>query len=175
MKKSVSFWQWTGFVFTSIAGTLLHFAFDWSGQSPFWGLFSAVNESIWEHMKLLFFPLLAFSLIESRYVAPQHPTFWCTKLLGTLVGLTLIPVLYYTYTGALGVYADWFNITIFFLAAAAVYFVETKYLNRAHARCVSPASAVALLCLLAGVFFLFTFAPPRIPLFQDPLTKTYGI
>ena len=39
----------------SLLGTLLHFTYRWSGRNP---LIAPVNESVWEHMKLLFFPML---------------------------------------------------------------------------------------------------------------------
>ena len=41
-----------------VLGTLAHFVYDWSGQNSFIGLLTPVNESTWEHMKLLFFPML---------------------------------------------------------------------------------------------------------------------
>lgn len=44
------------FIFISILGVLLHFTYEWSGDNPAVGLFSAVNESTWEHLKLIFFP-----------------------------------------------------------------------------------------------------------------------
>ena len=53
MKKSVPYWRVGGFIFTAVVGTLLHFLFDWTGGSVAAALFSAVNESIWEHLKLL--------------------------------------------------------------------------------------------------------------------------
>ena len=175
MKRSVSFWSFAGFVFVSVAGTLLHFLYDWSGQLALVGVFSAVNESIWEHMKLLFFPLLIFAVIQSRYLATEYENFWCVKLLGTVLGLVIIPLLYYTYTGALGVSADWFNITIFFIAAAAVFWLEARLL-RGEYRCLLPSSAaMAGLVFLGVLFAAFTFLPPNLPLFRDPIDGTYGI
>lgn len=174
MKKSVSHWQFAGFVFTSIAGTLLHFLYDWM-QNPFAALFSSVNESTWEHMKLLFIPMFLFAFIQSRYFAGDYKNFWCIKLIGILIGLMAIPVLYYTYTGASGVSADWFNIAIFFIAAAVSYITETRLLKRTGNFCPSPPAAIIILCLIAVLFVIFTFAPPEIPLFQAPLTKRYGL
>ena len=52
------------FIFISILGVLLHFTYEWSGDNPAVGLFSAVNESTWEHLKLIFFPMLLLTLIE---------------------------------------------------------------------------------------------------------------
>ena len=40
------------------AGTLFHFIYEWSGFHPLAGLFAPVNESTWEHLKMLFFPVL---------------------------------------------------------------------------------------------------------------------
>jgi hypothetical protein len=168
MKKSISFWQMIGFIFTAVAGTLLHFLYDWTGQNPVVGAFAAVNESVWEHMKLLFFPMLLFSFVEYSRAGEEYQNFWCVKVIGSLVGLTAIPVLYYTYTGVLGMQADWFNIAIFFLAAAAVWWLETRLLQKGRPRCAYPGAALGILLLVGGLFVIFTFFPPNLPLFQFP-------
>ena len=166
-------WQVTGFLLTAVLGTGLHFLFDLTGRSLAAALVSAVNESIWEHMKLLFYPMLAFSAFQYAQWGKYREDFWQVKLRGTLLGLILIPVLYYSYTGILGVSADWFNITIFFIAAGVTYCTETRLFtqNRTyHAQW----PAVAAFVLIALLFTLLTFRPPHIPLFRDPLTGTYG-
>lgn len=175
MKQALYRWQIAGFVFVSVAGTLLHFAYEWSGNSPLFAVFSAVNESIAEHNKLLFFPLLLFWGIEHRSIGKQYPAFWCHQLASTVIGLCLIPTLYYTYTGALGVSADWFNIAIFFIATAVVFFTGTRRLIRDRTCRISPPIALILLLVLALLLVIFTFAPPPIPLFQDPQTQAYGL
>ena len=174
MKKSIAHWQMGGFIFVSVVGTLLHFLFDWTGGRVAAALVSAVNESIWEHLKLLFYPMVGFAGIAYFAWGREVRSYWCVKLMGVLLGLVLIPVLYYTYTGILGVNADWFNITIFFLVAAAVYWVETKLFMCGYTCRVGEKMAVVLICLLAVVFAVMTFAPPHIPFFEDPITGTYG-
>ncbi len=175
MKRSVTFWSFAGFVFVAVVGTLLHFLYDWLGQSAVVGIFAAVNESIWEHMKLLFVPLMLFAVLESRFLADDYDNFWCVKLLGTLAGLLVIPMLYYTYTGALGVSADWFNIIIFFIAAALAFFVEGWLLRTERGCGVPSVAAIAVLVGVGALFVAFTFLAPHIPLFRDPLSGTYGI
>lgn len=175
MKPSVPYWQTVGFLFVSVLGTFLHFLFDWTGGSIIAALVSAVNESIWEHMKLLYYPMLVFALAEYRAWVKAIPTFWCVKLTGMALGLVLIPVLYYTYTGILGGSADWFNITIFFIAAAAAYWAETKLFLRGVSCSLSAGAAFALFLLPVLAFTVLTFLPPHIPFFVDPLTGTYGI
>ena len=174
MKKSIGFWQMWGFIFTAVLGTILHFVFDWTGENVVAALFSAVNESIWEHMKLLYYPMLIFSFIEYRYWGREYSNFWCVKLMGQLVGLALIPLLYYSYTGILGVEADWFNITIFFLAAGYCYWLESRLLTKGLPRKCKPKLTLGLILLLGAAFMVLTFAPPKIPLFRDPVTGSYG-
>ena len=174
MNKTISYWQVAGFLFTSILGTFLHFLFDLSGQNIVAALFSAVNESIWEHMKLIYYPMLLFALVEYRFWGKDHRQFWCVKLLGILLGLVLIPVIYYTYTGILGTSADWFNIAIFFLSAGAAYWGETLLFQRDYACRLHPRIAFLMICLISGAFTVFTFLPPHIPFFRDPVTGSYG-
>ena len=174
MKKSVFLWQTAGFLFAAMVGTLLHFLYEWCGESILLAPFSAVNESIWEHMKLLYVPMFIFALVQYRCVGAQHCDFWCAKLIGALAGLTLIPMLYYTYTGAFGVFVDWFNITIFFSAAAVSYILESHILKYKK-RCSSPKLCFGILCAIGIAFIIFTFKTPQIPLFEDGLSGTYGV
>lgn len=174
MKRSIALWQMDGFIFTSIAGTLLHFLFDWTGQHVVAALFSAVNESIWEHMKLIYYPMLTFALIEYRFWRRETEGFWCVKLWGIVLALVLIPTIYYMYTGVLGRSADWFSITIFFIAAGVAYRQETLRFRNKKACLLPEWAAFGLICLIGVIFILLTFAPPHIPLFQDPVTGSFG-
>lgn len=173
MKRSVAGWQMWGFVVVGVLGTLLHFLFDWTGGSVAAALISAVNESIWEHMKLIFVPMVAFSLFQRR-LFPDIRGFWWVKLAGILTALVLIPVLYYTYTGALGVKADWFNIAIFFIAAGAAFWMETKLFQSGWVCPLPQWVAIGVIALIGAAFSVFTFWPPEIPLFEDPLNGSFG-
>ena len=173
-EKSFGFWQVVGFLFVSAGGTLLHFVYEWCGKSTVAGLFSAVNESTWEHMKLFYFPWLVFAVFEAVLFKGKYVRFWCVKLCGILSGLLTIPVIYYTYNGTFGRSPDWFNITIFFIATAVAFFVEYR-LIRSNKRCpLADKIALPLIILLGVAFMVLTFSPPQIPLFQDPVTKSYG-
>lgn len=174
MRRSIPHWQIGGFIFSSVLGTFLHFLFDLTGQSVFAAPFSAVNESIWEHLKLLYFPMLLFALWEYVRWGRQEKGFWQVKLLGIFFGLVLIPALYYTYTGIWGVNADWLNISIFFMAAAAVYYLETKLFARPRHRQLSNWIPITLIAVIGILFVVLTFLPLHIPFFRDPATGSYG-
>ena len=166
MRRS-SLWQWSGFALTTLGGTVLHFLYDWTGGSVLAAPFSGVNESTWEHMKLLFWPLFFFALIQRRFWREQQ-NFWCVKLAGILLVLLLIPVLYYTGNGAFGKTPDWVNISIFYIAAAAVFLFEWRAFARDPLLCSHSGTAFAAVCMIGVLFVVFTFAPPRLPLFQIP-------
>lgn len=174
MKRSIGLWQLLGFGVTSLGGTLLHFLYDWLGKAAWIAPFSGVNESTWEHMKLLFWPMFVFAIVQSFFFKDRGD-FWCVKLKGTLTGLILIPVLFYTYNGVIGKSPDWLNITIFFVAAAIAYITETRLFNNENTVCRRRRLAFALLCLIAIMFVVFTFITPEIGIFRDPVDGTFGI
>ena len=173
MNRSIKLWQLMGFAVTSLGGTLLHFLYDWLGEAVWIAPFSGVNESTWEHMKLLFFPMLLFAIVQSRFFR-NRKDFWCVKLRGILLGQLLIPVIFYTYNGVIGRSPDWINIAIFFIAAAITYLYETKRFQKEKTRCRNPKIAIGILCAVALLFVIFTFLPPQIGIFEDPLTGGYG-
>ena len=174
MKRSIGLWQLWGFAVTSLGGTILHFLYDWLGKAAWIAPLSGVNESTWEHMKLLFWPMLLFAVAQSFFFRDRED-FWCVKLRGILLGITLIPVIFYTYNGVVGKSPDWLNIAIFFICAAIAYFYETRLINAEKLRCRSSKAAIASLVTVALLFIIFTFLTPEIGIFKDPLTGTYGI
>ena len=163
-----------GFVFTSAIGTLLHYLYDWTGESIITAPFSSVNESTWEHMKLLFIPLFAFAIVQSFFFKDRED-FWWIKLKGTLLGVLMIPVLFYVYNGAIGKSPDWINISIFFVCAAITYIYEARAFMREEKEVRVPMIPFFLLCTIFALFIIFTFITPELPLFADPNTGIYGI
>ncbi len=173
-EKSIGLWQLMGFAVTSLGGTILHFLYEWLGDAVWIAPFSGVNESTWEHMKLLFWPMFLYAIVQSFFFR-EEKDYWCVKLKGVIFGIILIPVLFYTYNGVVGKSPDWINIAIFFISAAVAYLYETKLFKGETARCKMPKLAIAALCIVALLFVVFTFATPEIGIFKDPLTGSYGI
>ena len=136
--------------------------------------FSGVNESTWEHMKLLFWPMLIYAIVES-FLFKERENFWCVKLRGILLGLTLIPVLFYTYNGVIGKSPDWINIAIFFVSAAIAYTYETIVFEKNELKCRSKKLAIGVILVITLLFVVFTFRTPEIGIFKDPISGTYGI
>ena len=173
MKKNIGLWQLSGFALSTLVGTLLHFLYEWI-PSPIVAVFSGVNESTWEHMKLLFWSLFAFAIIQSLFFK-DVPGFFNIKLRGTLLGLILIPVIFYTYNGVIGKSPDWVNISVFFVSAACAYIYEARLLSRNKAYTVPQKYAFLCFAIIALIFAVFTFKTPTIEIFRDPLTSGFGI
>ena len=174
MKRTVWLWELFGFAVVSFAGTMLHFLYEWSGEAWWIAPFSGVNESTWEHMKLLFWPMLIYAGIESFFFSEQK-SFWCIKARGILLGLMLIPVIFYTYNGVIGKSPDWVNIAIFFVVAAIVCWYETRKLSDESLICTSPKMSAIILVVIALLFIIFTFNTPLLEIFRYPITGKYGI
>ena len=174
MKRSIGLWQFFGFASTALGGTLLHFLYDWLGENEWIAPFSGINESTWEHMKILFWPMLIFAAIQSFFFK-DRADFWCVKLRGILLGIALIPLIFYTYNGVIGKSPDFINVIIFFVCAAIAYIYESRLFLRSNRCPLSSRSSIVILAVMAMLFTLFTFATPEIGIFKDPLTGTYGI
>ena len=154
-----------GFIFTAVLGTLLHFTYKWSGKNSFVALFSAVNESTWEHLKILFVPAAIFAVIEYFTVGRDLQGFLTVKASGIWVGMLTIVVLYYTYTGIIGRNFMWLDILIFFIGCAVISIYTLKYADRIFG---SNFAGILLLIVSTIAFFVFTFFPPHIGLFRVP-------
>ena len=113
--------------------------------------------------------------MQSFFFSADHAGFWWIKLIGITVGLTLIPVLFYTLGGAFGKLPDWINILIFFLSAGVAYYVEYRIFKGHRLALRGDFVPIVLLLFLTGAFVLLTYCPPKIPLFQDPITRGYGL
>ena len=174
MKRQIGLWQLAGFAVTSLIGTLLHFLYELTDGSMLAAPFSGVNESTWEHMKLLFWPMLIFAIVESFFFRDRED-FWCIKLRGILLGLGLIPTIFYLYNGVIGKSPDWINIAIFFISAAATYVYEARRFSNGKSKCNYPILALALLCIIGASFVLFTFVTPQLEIFRAPITGAFGI
>lgn len=174
MRKRWDGWSAAGFLTVAVVGTAAHFAYEWSGDSLWVGAFCVVNESTWEHMKLLFFPVLLITVVQAGIGGDG--TLPARRAVSATAGLLLIPLLYYTYTGVLGFHVLWADVSIFYLSDAVLFGLDA-YLRRRGRLWSFGAQLAGLLWLwlLAFFFVWWTFRPPHIGLFLDPVTGQYGI
>jgi hypothetical protein len=155
-----------GFFFVLILGTFLHFTYDLSGQNKFISYFSAVNESVWEHLKLIFFPALIFSVAE--YVACENPRddFWAVKMTSIISAMSFIVVFFYTYSGVLGFNLAIVDILSFVIADFILFYLSYNMLkSSSFGTKADSIKAIAVLLLLFVCFILWTDNPPDLGIF----------
>lgn len=160
-----------GILFVSLTGTISHFVYEWSGNCVLLGFFFPVSESTWEHMKLLFFPMLLFSAFCGKRLEAEVPCITSALFFGTLLGTLLIPVLFSTYTGVLGRNYLPLDIATFLLSVLLAFLAV--YRLALSCRAESWLLPLELLILLLAVcFFIFTYHPPTLGIFADPTVSS---
>lgn len=163
-----------GILFVLVTGTLSHFLYDWSGQSPVIGLFTPINESVWEHMKLLFFPMLLYSLLMILKFRQRYPQIAAALFFGIITGTILIPLLYYAYTSILGTNYFILDIGVFILSIVIsfwlAYQLTLSHKLENHSFILGLSVCVLLLC-----FLRFTYHAPNTVIFQDPTADHFKI
>jgi hypothetical protein len=172
-KMSILTFEILSTIFIMVLGTILHFGFKWTNNNLFVGAFCAVNESVWEHLKLLFFPMLIITIIGCFYVKPKTPNYLCAKVQGMLSSILFIIIFFYTYSGIIGNNIAIVDILSFFVAVILSEYLFYKKIQ-SQFYC-NNSSAIIILLTLCLCFIIFTFCPPHIGLFRDPVTGMFGI
>lgn len=173
--KAVLTWEITGVFFIIILGSLLHFTFKWTG---FWtpaAVISAVNESVWEHLKLGFWPAFLFGLIEAAVMYKGVKNFLLAKACVLYVIPMSIIIFYYLYTSILGHHLLIIDILIFVLSVVIAQALSYGILLTDRPYTAAQAISAFLVIVAVLAFSLFTYHPLKTHLFQDPITGQYGI
>jgi ABC-type Na+ efflux pump permease subunit len=156
-------------VIVSVVGTLLHFVYDWSGSNAIVGIFGAVNESTWEHLKLLFWPMSTLTIVEYFMFYKNSTGFLLSRALATIIGMSFIVTMYYTVTGVVGKNIDAFNISLYFVSVILTFFLSKIFIkNKTFEQKNSNTIAAIVFFIFAVLFIVFTNNPPQIGIFREP-------
>lgn len=169
----VSLWM---IVPLGLLGSALHFLFDWTKHNKFVALFSAVNESYWEHIKIAIWPVFFLQLVLFSLGGYQIPSF----IPAATVALYSIPVsmvgLVFLYKSVTKRNILWLDISIFFVCVAISQSVFVLILEQLSPTAGTVVTSGLFLLGLIVAFLLFTFRPPKEPdVFLDPINKEYGL
>ncbi|MEG0371708.1 MAG: DUF6512 family protein [Clostridium sp.] len=177
-KLSPEKWFCIGIPVTFLLGSLLHFVYDWSSQMAIVGIFAPVNESIWEHLKLAFFPLLLWNTLGYLKFKNDYNFKNRSYLIGSGVSAIVAPLIivtfYYTYTGAFGIHSIVLDIFSLLLAIALSQTLAIHIYKYGSFSISALFITYALVFIFIALFITFTFNPPHLPMFLDGQTGTYG-
>lgn len=164
-----------GFLFVVIFGSLLHFTFEFSHYSKLVAYFSAVNESTWGHLKLVFFPSLIFGIFEYFFVKDEVRNYFLAEVVNLYIAPILIIVLFYGYLAIFKSHSLVWDIFTFVFALFVGRFVRYKILTAKKLPDFFDKLSLVLFVIIFLSFSLFTYLPPKFFLFEDPITGKYCI
>ncbi|MCT4542572.1 MAG: DUF6512 family protein [Vallitalea sp.] len=170
MTKKVFYWEFYGLIGVVILWAILHYSYKFTGLS----LFSAVNGSIWEHVKIAFFSLFTLYIVESFYIAKYCKNFWYGKMVGLMVLIVTTLILFYIFNniGLSIIITDVIAGIIGFLFAQLLsYRILISEVNHSKYQRVY----ISMIIILMVPFFVFTYYPIKNDLFKDLTTNAYGI
>ncbi len=157
------------FIIASAMGTIFHFVYDLTNQNFIAGLFFPNSESTFEHLKLVFFPIIIVSFIEYFFMGIRTENFVCTKLFSAILGIISTVVIFYTFIGVYGKNVDFVNILIYFVAMAIAYIFSYKKLSSDEKCFLSWNTCAIIFAAMTLMFMILSVFPPDIGLFADPL------
>lgn len=169
MVSKIRFWEITGVVFVLIAGSLLHFTYDWFNHSKLAAIFSAVNESIYEHLKITFWPILIYSIFEYIALSKITNNFIIAKAACLLVTLASMVIMFYGYTALTRQNFLIADIAVFILSICFGQITSYKILTKDQLKPILSYISMLIILILIIIFSLFTLFPPKSFLFKDPV------
>jgi len=150
------------FVAAVLCGTLLHFVYDFF-PSAITAIISPVSESLWEHLKLIYWPYLVALLI---LVPMEKDGGYAPWLLSLLIISAALQGIAYWYHIVCGGESFFFDVTLFVLLMAAGFLLP-RLLHPLAGKTLLTVLLWLLVIALGFVLLIFTWHPPKGLLFVD--------
>ena len=157
----------------SIVGTLSHFLYDISNHNKVVGLFAAVNESTWEHIKIALTPTLLWGFIDG-FIYGSNPNYFLAKFASLFIIIILMPALYYGHKAIIKKEIFILDIISFYIVILASQYIFYLLLKIDAVPYISKYASCIGTFLLFGGYMIHTLMPAKSFLFKDPLTNKYG-
>lgn len=157
------------FIVIGALGALSHFVFEWTNENYIIGLFFPVNESVWEHLKLLFFPTAIYSTLEYILSKDKPLNYLQAVVFSTLCGMVWIVMLFYTVSGVIGYNIDILNISIYFIGVIITVYKKDVIIKKE--KFVLPIfywTSLFLGIITAIFFIVFSYNPLSYGIFTPP-------
>jgi hypothetical protein len=158
-----------------LLGFLLHYLYSWSGEYVIVGLFAPVNESVWEHLKLGYYSVLALSVADYFQTSKTLNNFFPARIAGVLAMELTILVIFYGYHLFTRQNYLMIDIGSFMAGAVICQFITFWIFQKAPFSKAIQTIGLAAFIAPGILFAITTFYPPRIPLFRDHNSGTYGV
>ena len=160
-------------IIISIVGTLAHFLYDLSNHNKFIGIFAAVNESTWEHIKIALTPTLLWGIIDG-YIYGQNSNYFLAKIVSLITIIILMPLLYYSHKYIAKKDYFIFDIATFYIVIICSQLNFYSLLNIEPVNDIVRYISCVVLFIIFGFYMILTLLPLKNFIFKDPITNKYG-
>lgn len=150
------------FVVATLAGACLHFVYAMV-PNPVTAIISPINESLWEHVKILFWPYLAAFLVLTRGGEKGCRASWCLSAVAISAAMLVLGGVYHLVLDGEALAVD---VGIYVLCMAAGFLLPGMLQKHLVKSGIRDAAVLAFL-VLAALLILFTFLPPDNIFFAD--------
>ncbi|MDO5517866.1 MAG: DUF6512 family protein [Clostridium sp.] len=159
-----------GIPFIFLISIPLHSAYEFSENNSIVGIFTPVSESIFEHLKLSFYPMLLWwfvsFLILSKKKNISAPKWFVACTFSLIAAPIIIVALFYINTGAFGIHSLALDIFSLFLAVSIAQILGLHLYKHKNANIYDLYSAISVIFVIILLFTFFTFCPPEYPIFS---------
>ena len=157
----------------SIIGTLSHFLYEFSNHNKIVGLFTAVNESVWEHIKIALTPTFLWGIIDGLCYGMQ-PNYFFAKFTSLIIIIVLMPALFYGYKVFLKKEQLVIDVIIFYIVIISS---QLAFYNLSKIGEISfiynYLSCIGIFVIFGG-YMIHTLMPAKSIIFKDPISNKYG-
>lgn len=160
-------------VIIGAVGTLAHFLYDISQHNKFIGLFTAVNESTWEHIKIALTPILLWGLVDGL-IYGQNTNYFPAKLMSLLVPIVVMPCIFYGYTAVTRKPILAVDILSFYLVIFLSQWLFSLIISLPALPFIVEYLASAGVFVVFGAYAVLTLMPLKWFIFKDPISRKYG-
>lgn len=171
-KSFLNIWWWI--LATVFLGTIWHFAYQLSGDNLGMGLIAPINESVWEHLKIVFTPLLVIGIVRYIVVKNDRNSYWTGLLLGMITSMLIVIFGFYLYSSLLG---ENLLIDIGLYVASIIVALYVSAFVRSGLKTTKVADGISIIAIVViGLALVYlTIAPPKFSPFIEKGSGTYGI
>jgi len=160
-KQNLSFYLGAFIIF--ILSALFHYLYDFTDIFIF-SFFSAINESVFEHIKITYFAAIFYSFYLYYYVFDKNKSVISGTFFGLIFIYIFIPTVFYGYTNILGTHKVIIDLLITFFSGVGFLTIVYIFVNNGYFK---KQYCIFIYALLALTIFTsaFTFYPPSFKLF----------
>ena len=163
MKKQIIRFILT-YLITVIIGTLSHFAFTTFNFDNFLKVIFPINESIFEHLKLFFYPFILVSIIEGL-IYKEDLTYFIPKRGFIISFIMLFEILFISLIIHLFGIVTIINLSSYYLLILLAFFLSFKL--KEESKIIKYGGYINIILWLIA-FSYFTYSPLNSNIFIDP-------